>query len=314
MRILNSLKFRLNKLNYFRKNLLNKFIFIENYTIDKYYGRFGNNLQQIAIGYLYAKKYDFNFFSKKHELIDRVEIINKPFSGLFKFFSKQDRFFNFHNSENDINNKMYIDLTSDKDYYLSNMHDIFKNQLSKKISFYDSTELDDETLVIHIRNGDIFSGKSKYKQYVQNPLVYYEKLIANYKKVIVVTESYGNNPVIEKLKDYSNVKIQSLSLEEDFRTLLSAKNLATSGVGTFGIAAALMSKNLNRLYCSDIFLSHHLNPYMLDPNYVKVHIYNIKNYIDIGQWNFDNKVSKIMMSKNIKIEGPKIMSQDEKNN
>ena len=35
-----------------------------------------------------------------------------------------------------------------------------------------------------------------------------------------------------------------------------------------------------------------MNPYMLDPNYVKVHIYNIKNYIDIGQWNFDNKVSK----------------------
>ena len=232
----------------------------------------------------------------------------------FKFFSKQHRFFNFHNSENDINNKLYIDLTSDKDYYISNMHDIFKNQLSKKISFYGSTELDNETLVIHIRNGDIFSGKSKYKQYVQNPLVYYEKLIANYKKVIVVTESYGNNPVIEKLKDYSNVKIQSLSLEEDFRTLLSAKNLATSGVGTFGIAAALMSKNLKRLYCSDIFLSHHLNPYMLDPNYVKVHIYNIKNYIDIGQWNFDNKVSKIMMSKNIKIEGPKIMSHDEKNN
>ena len=80
MRILNSLKFRLNKLDYFKKNILNKFIFIENYTIDKYYGRFGNNLQQIAIGYLFAKKYDFNFFSKKHELIDRVEIINKPFS------------------------------------------------------------------------------------------------------------------------------------------------------------------------------------------------------------------------------------------
>ena len=44
MRILNSLKFRLNKLDYFKKNILNKFIFIENYTIDKYYGRFGNNL------------------------------------------------------------------------------------------------------------------------------------------------------------------------------------------------------------------------------------------------------------------------------
>lgn len=61
MKIIDSIKFRLNKLNNLKKYLLNKVIFLENYTIDKYYGRFGNNLQQIAIGYLYAKKHNYNF-------------------------------------------------------------------------------------------------------------------------------------------------------------------------------------------------------------------------------------------------------------
>ena len=100
-------------------------------------------------------------------------------------------------------------------------------------------------------------------------------------------------------------------MEEDFKTLLSAKNLATSGVGTFSIAAALMSKNLKNLYCSDIFLDHHLNPYMIDANSVNIHIYNIKNYIDIGEWVFNNDTID-MMSEKIIIEEPKIINQDEK--
>ena len=313
MKIIDSIKFRLNKLNNLKKYLLNKVIFLENYTIDKYYGRFGNNLQQIAIGYLYAKKHNYNFFSKNHKLIDRVEIINKPISGLFKIFSKQYSFF-YLGLEKDSVSKFDIDLIKDRDYYMKNINDVFKNYLSKNISFYNSSQLDNKTLVIHIRNGDVFSGKSKYKNYVQNPLIYYEKLIKKYEKVIVVTENYGNNPILKKIKEYPNVTIQSLSLEEDFKTLLSAKNLATSGVGTFSIAAALMSKNLKNLYCSDIFLDHHLNPYMLDANSVNIHIYNIKNYIDIGEWVFNSDTSDMMMSEKIIIEEPKIINQDEKNN
>jgi len=313
MKIIDSIKFRLNKLNNLKKYLLNKVIFLENYTIDKYYGRFGNNLQQIAIGYLYAKKHNYNFFSKNHKLIDRVEIINKPISGLFKIFSKQYSFF-YLGLEKDSVSKFDIDLIKDRDYYMKNINDVFKNYLSKNISFYNSSQLDNKTLVIHIRNGDVFSGKSKYKNYVQNPLIYYEKLIKKYEKVIVVTENYGNNPILKKIKEFPNVTIQSLSLEEDFKTLLSAKNLATSGVGTFSIAAALMSKNLKNLYCSNIFLDHHLNPYMLDANSVNIHIYNIKNYIDIGEWVFNSDTSDMMMSEKIIIEEPKIINQDEKNN
>lgn len=313
MKIIDSIKFRLNKLNNLKKYLLNKVIFLENYTIDKYYGRFGNNLQQIAIGYLYAKKHNYNFFSKNHKLIDRVEIINKPISGMFKIFSKQYSFF-YLGLEKDSVSKFDIDLIKDRDYYMKNINDVFKNYLSKNISFYNSSQLDNKTLVIHIRNGDVFSGKSKYKNYVQNPLIYYEKLIKKYEKVIVVTENYGNNPILKKIKEYPNVTIQSLSLEEDFKTLLSAKNLATSGVGTFSIAAALMSKNLKNLYCSNIFLDHHLNPYMLDANSVNIHIYNIKNYIDIGEWVFNSGTSDMMMSEKIIIEEPKIINQDEKNN
>ena len=47
-------------------------------------------------------------------------------------------------------------------------------------------------------------------------------------------------------------------IAEDFNILLNAKNLATSGVGTFSIAAALASKNLKNFYYSNLFFLHHL--------------------------------------------------------
>ena len=85
------------------------------------------------------------------------------------------------------------------------------------------------------------------KDYYQNPLIYYLDIIKKFESVIVVTLK-KKIILIEHLANIENVKIQSSSLENDFNTIFNAVNLATSGVGTFPIAAALMSENLKKIY------------------------------------------------------------------
>ena len=51
------------------------------------------------------------------------------------------------------------------------------------------------------------------------------------------------------------VKIQSSTVADDFATLMSAKNVALSGVGTFAMAAALCSTQIKNLYTTDLLLT-----------------------------------------------------------
>lgn len=43
------------------------------------------------------------------------------------------------------------------------------------------------------------------------------------------------------------------SVEDDFQLLRHSVNLASSGVGTFAIAAVLLSQRIKRFHCTDIF-------------------------------------------------------------
>ena len=81
-------------------------------------------------------------------------------------------------------------------------------------------------LVIHIRN---YEG---HPDYAQNPISYYKHLNEKFDEILFVTD----NPkafILTELKKFMNYDIQSSTLENDFNTLYSAKNLASSGVGTF---------------------------------------------------------------------------------
>ena len=79
-------------------------------------------------------------------------------------------------------------------------------------------------------------------------------------------------------------EIISGSLENDANILLNAPNLATSGVSAFPIACALLSQKLENLIVSNIYLNEHLNPKMINKDFVDVERYEIKNYIDIGEF------------------------------
>ena len=98
-----------------------------------------------------------------------------------------------------------------------------------------------------------------------------------YKKVIIVTEKDLKNPIINKLSMSYDIEIQSSSLENDFNTLLNAQNLASSGISTFPIAAALCSKNLKNFYHSSLINRKHLNPELLKHTDAEIHNVKIKN-------------------------------------
>ena len=136
---------------------------------------------------------------------------------------------------------------------------------------------------------------------MQNQLVYYKNLIEQYKKTIIISAKPFNNPVISELIDQKNVKLISSDIRTDFTLLMGAQNLATSGVGTFAIAAALASKKLKNFHYSNIFFTHHLNPTMVKN--VVHNQYKFNNYIELGtKWNNSGDQKNIMLSKKVQIE------------
>ena len=260
-----------------------EFIPSKHFSIRKYYGRLGNNLQQIANGIAFSEIYKTNFTTKSHSQIKQIVIGNSN-----SILKKKYRFFNYTDT-NSINldtpkNKAlkYADVTP-------KMHRIFQEIIFPNINFYRKIDIPNDTLVIHIRSGDIFE-KTKHFDQVQNPLNFYLEVIKNYKNILIVTSEAKNNPVLSYLENLAshNVEIKSSSVEEDFNTLINATNLCLSGVGTFGIAAALLSPNLKRLYYTSLYMKSHLNPEMVDFQKVEKIEYKISNYLKIGEW-FNSK-------------------------
>jgi hypothetical protein len=121
-------------------------------------------------------------------------------------------------------------------------------------------------------------------------------LIEEYDKVIVVTEPDNYNPIVEVLKKIEKVNVQSTTIGEDFATLMRAKNLASSGTGTFAVGAALCSSNLQNFYCTDLYLDEHLNPEMLIKiENVWVHMMELENYIQIKEWKNNEEQRKFIL-------------------
>jgi hypothetical protein len=247
-------------------------------TISHWYGRLGNNIQQICNGIIFSKVNGCGFFSPPHEMIEQIYIDNENKSTL-----RSSRFF-YYDTENK-------DFDININYLYNNIRKVALEYITPKLKIPEVNSIDDDTIVIHIRSGDLFeviyeesSLNVPNVNYVPNPLSYYLTLVDMFDKVIVVTEQDSYNPIVEKLKKIDKVVIQSKSLAEDFATLTSAKNLASSGVGTFCIAAALCNKNLKNFYCTDLLLTEHLNYNMIIDENVNVNVMELDNYIKIGEW------------------------------
>ena len=116
----------------------------------------------------------------------------------------------------------------------------------------------------------------------------------NYKDVLIITQKENSNPVINELKKDKKVRIQSGDVLNDFLTIMNASNVATSGVGTFSIAAVLCSNKIKNFYCTDLYLTNHLNPEMLKTT--SVYRTELKNYIEIGNWKNSIEQRELMLN------------------
>ena len=254
---------------------------IKNISLNIFWGGFGNHLQQIALAIMYSQKYKKNFILNGHEHIEDFEIYNT--SVLLKkiYPIYKDRFFYYGSRQFEEYETDYPINFTDFDYYVENFHKVMKEQIKPKINFLQNIKLDDNLLVVHVRNLE------GHPDYVSNPISYYKFLFEKYENILIVTDNV-DAPIIKKLKIIKDLDIQSTTMQNDFNTLMSATNLATSGVGTFSISAAMMSENLKNFYYSNYYLDRHLNPEMFGSKINKTEL-ELVDYLGFGQWNKESK-------------------------
>lgn len=257
-------------------------------------GRFGNNIQQISNAIFYCKENSLNFKCTNNELVNVFDVM------FGEFFCSSKLYF-FH-----IPSKIG---TGTPDYKTGNILELYKERReicknyiypNLKINFDNIKKMDDHTIVMHIRSGDIFSRRNYYcpvvSNYLQNPLKYYLDIIVNYDKVIVLTEDYGN-PIITELSKIDKVEIKILPIVETIELMLSTKNLVTSGVSSFPIACALLSKNIQKVYCSNLYLDEILNYKDLIDTDVDLILTDIDQdeYIKWNQWLNNDEQRQLML-------------------
>jgi hypothetical protein len=261
------------------------------YSISHWSGRLGNNIQQIANAIMIAENRGHTFEQCiDHDIISKFTL-SYGIDGqkISKTFYNWGPLFCCHNNTLIGKNELGIS----KEHIYKNIRRICREHIFPNLKVPQIKTFDENTVVIHIRAGEIFAHQHETPHnYVQNPLAYYLVLIKTYENVIVVTEAQNNNPVISELKKIKKIKFQSLKVAEDYATLLAAQNLATSGVGTFGISAALCSRNIKNLFASDIFLPEHLNYTMMYNTDVTVHEIKLKNYIPLYPCSWKNNIEQ----------------------
>ena len=104
-----------------------------------------------------------------------------------------------------------------------------------------------ETLIIHMRSGDIFAN-CPHPKYIPPHLSFYKDILNdnNYNNVLITTEN-SRNPCLKPLEKIENVKWTGGNLMNDIKTIMSAKHLVF-GIGSFVPSLLLLSNNIEKIY------------------------------------------------------------------
>jgi hypothetical protein len=245
--------------------------------IPRWYGRLGNNIQQISNGIYFCRKNGIHFTSPDHPTIEAIDL--NFGSNLYKIPETSNNWFYHFEKE-------YSDFDVDIDDLNKNRKQICEEYILPKLKVDHSKlndPLPDDVLVVHIRSGDLYTHFPN--THPQNPLSYYLELYKLFEgKVIFIAED-DKNPIVQVLQQYK-LDIRIWWIEDTYTLLLRTKNLATSGAGSFAISSAFCSKNLKNFYCTDLFIDHSLNPMMLKEQ-LNVFMTDVSGnkYFRVGEWN-----------------------------
>ena len=140
--------------------------------------------------------------------------------------------------------------------------------------------LDEHTLFIHLRSGDIFKKTPPHRDYGQPPLAFYTKIIhsQSWSKVCLVFEDQLN-PVIPALQSFLhglNIPYETYSgdIHHDIEVLLRAKYLVIAR-GTFIYPILCISQNISQVFYFEVD-EHSMWGLQNSP----IHFYR---YVDLGR-------------------------------
>lgn len=141
-----------------------------------------------------------------------------------------------------------------------------------------------DTLVIHIRSGDITNGQNAHPNYVQPPLSFYLRVIAtaHQQHVIIVTQDLSNPTVCALQDNLPSVEVYwDRSLLEDTTTILRAQHLCY-GKSWLPVTLALMSENVQTIHILDDM--HNADFIPSSSSCHIIHYQLTQPYIPVGQW------------------------------
>lgn len=217
-------------------------------NVSEWYGRLGNNLIQLQNVIKIALFFKYRVHLPKHSLID-VKFINNYFS-LNKnnqIMYKQSSKINFYKR-----NEIYAKLKINSEVFEKNEKESL-DIIKKAFIIKDIDKLGENTIVIHIRSGDIFN-TNPHPKYYPPPLSYYVNILRNnnFNQIIIVSED-EKNPVVNKLlKLYPYSTYNKNNLKDDIKIILGATNIIES-VGTFIPNLMLLSTNIKNIFSTSTY-------------------------------------------------------------
>ena len=213
--------------------------FYKKILLKRWFGRIGNNYQQLLAGIAISLKNKIDFSSYENEIFSPINI-QFPKNFLFKIFTYKE--------------EIFFEYEKNFEYIRKNLNHINNNYIlpSLKIENCHENYFDSDSMVIHIRLGDIYD--NFIKQYIQNPISYYRKIFdLNYKNFFIIKDPLYNHKMIDQLKYDYNCNIISTNVHDTIKLLMNSINLTSSGFGTFPIIGASLSHKLKNFYFSKLY-------------------------------------------------------------
>ncbi len=213
--------------------------------INSWQGMLGNSIMQVYNTLLIA-------LDKKYNILLPDPEIKHKFSKYSTFYKNRRIIINEKTCNKEIKDRynFYYQkwLPAYKDCFKKN-HDKAVELLKNILTICDEEpyEYSKETLIIHMRSGDIFSN-CPHPKYIPPPLSFYKNILneTSYKNVLISTEN-SRNPCLKPLEKMENVRWTGGNLEKDIKTIMGAKHLIF-GIGSFVPALLLLSNNIEKIY------------------------------------------------------------------